>query len=431
MIKFLKKENHDSDSLEIISKGISFLIFRFGGLIAGYFFVYLITSNYGAGTYGLVSISFALFLFASIVATMGVDMNLVRYYSNNFEEKSSGLFTRVLLKTVVISILLSGVLYLFKDIIAINLFNKPELKKYIFWVSLSIPCWTIIFLCSGVLRAQKKNKWFAFLHNPGRFALALVAFFILGFYSSSPHLAIIAHFLGVFILALIALYAAYKSFNEISFKSKDNSWVFLRNSIPMMFSATILFLLGWTDTIILGIFESEEVIGVYNVALKIATLTMFSLQAVNSILAPMIAEKYENGEITEMKKLIQFSAKINFTITSLIIVGIIVFQKWILGFFGEEFLTGTIFLFILCAGQGVCAFSGSVGVILQMTGNQKIYQNIVLVSLSINIVLNLILVPIYGAIGAAIATAISVSFWNFYGAYYLKRKLDIQSYFSF
>jgi len=74
--------------------------------------------------------------------------------------------------------------------------------------------------------------------------------------------------------------------------------------------------------------------------------------------------------------------------------------------------------------------SGSVGVIMQMTGHQKVYQNIVLIALILNIVLNFTLIPLYGILGAAIATVVSISSWNIIGAVYLKQKLNIRSYYS-
>ena len=47
-----------------------------------------------------------------------------------------------------------------------------------------------------------------------------------------------------------------------------------------------------------------------------------------------------------------------------------------------------------------------------MTGKQKKLNNILISGLIVNVVLNLVLIPIYGIEGAAIATLISMVFWN-------------------
>ena len=68
---------------------------------------------------------------------------------------------------------------------------------------------------------------------------------------------------------------------------------------------------------------------------------------------------------------------------------------------------------------------------MQMKGNKKAYQYIVLVALVLNGILNFTLTPIYGGFGAAIATVISMVSWNVLGALYLKRRLNIRSYYNF
>jgi O-antigen/teichoic acid export membrane protein len=108
---------------------------------------------------------------------------------------------------------------------------------------------------------------------------------------------------------------------------------------------------------------------------------------------------------------------------------IIIFNKTILGLFGEEFENGNIILIILCIGQVVNSFSGSVGIILQMIGKQKVQQNFVLIALLINIILTFMLTPVYGGLGAATATVISMAFWNIGCSIYIKRSLGIKTYF--
>src|SRR5690606_871393 len=311
-----------------------------------------------------------------------------------------------------------------------NLFKKPQLEAYMIWTALTIPLWTIILVCAGLFRALKKNTLFAFFNNPGRFLSTLIILLVLFICCKDDLLlAIKAHFYGVLIIAILSIYLALKQFEKISVISNSNSWLFLKEAYPMMLSGAIIVFLGWVDTFVLGIYETDETIGVYNVALKIATLTSFSLQAINSILAPKIAKYYKEGKDREFRKIIKFATNINFLITLVIVVLIIVLHKTLLGMFGREFQSGSLVLLILCMGQLINSLSGSVGVIMQMTGLQKVYQNIVLMALLINVMLNFMLTPKYGATGAAIATVISMAFWNIYGAAYLKKKKNIISYF--
>lgn len=421
----------DNDKKEILTKGFSFLVLRVGGLFAGFLFTYFIAREYGASVVGLVSLSFTLIMCLSIFGRLGIDVNLIPFYSQDSNKNDFGLFLKVLFKAFLFSSILGLVLYFFKDFIAFKLFSKPQLEPYMFWVALTIPLWTVTLVCAGLFRAYKKNKLFAFFNNPGRFIVSLILLLILFICCKDDVLtAIKSHFYAVLIIALSSVFIAFRQFDNKKIGSNSNSWNFLKQSFPMMLSGVVLVFLGWADTFVLGIYESNDTIGIYNVALKIATLTSFSLQAINSILAPKLAKFFNDKNHVEFRKIITFATRINFFITLLVVLLLVIFHKFILGLYGEEFLAGSSILLILCVGQLINSLSGSVGLIMQMTGLQKVYQNIVLVALAINIVLNFILTPIYGAIGAAIATFVSMAFWNIYSAAHLKKNFNIVSYFT-
>ena len=60
-----------------------------------------------------------------------------------------------------------------------------------------------------------------------------------------------------------------------------------------------------------------------------------------------------------------------------------------------------------------------------MTNQQSIVRNIIAFGLFVNIVFNIILIPLYGITGAAIATTLGIIMWNLLGVYYVYKKLNI------
>ncbi len=430
MKNFLKQTLGDGDIKEILSKGFSFLIIRLLGILAGYLFIYLVTKNYGASVYGLVALCFSIFIIAGIFGRFGIDINLVKFYGSDVNWEEKGLFYKVLIKSLLISSTLAVLLYLAQDLIVLRLFKKPQLEPHFIWALMAIPFWSATLLCAGLLRAKRKNNWYAFLNNPGRFAFSALALVVLWSLIDSPINAIKAHFIGVVILFLLGFSLCIYTLEKVTFKTTQSSWGFLRESFPMMLSSAMLVMLGWLDTIVLGIYETDSNIGIYNVALKIATLTSFSLQAINSILAPKLAKCYAEDNQPLFHKLIRITTKLNFLITIVLVLGILISRYWLLSFFGAEFVAGSTVLVLLCVGQLINSISGSVGVIFQMIGKQIIYQNIVLIALILNLILNFTLTPIYGMMGAAVATVVSIASWNIIGTVYLKRKMAIESYFN-
>ena len=89
------------------------------------------------------------------------------------------------------------------------------------------------------------------------------------------------------------------------------------------------------------------------------------------------AELFAKGDIEGLEKVVHQSSKMIFW-TSVPLIGLcFVFPEFLLSLFGEEFKIGvTAFIFLSC-GRLVSSLSGSVGNILQMTGNQNIWDNII------------------------------------------------------
>lgn len=432
MVKFLNKYFNE-DNVEVLSKGSLFLIIRIFGAAIGYIFTIYITNKYGSDFYGLLALSFSFFLIISVFGRLGLDTNIVRVFSQKKNENETLLFYKSVFISFLVSSFFSIIIFLLKDFIVVNLYqdNKPELLIYLPWILLAIPFWNIALVCSSYLRAKKLNSYFAFINYPSRFLFSLLFIIIIAyFFGNHNNYVFIGHFIAVLFTAILSIIVCITKLNHKNLKSQISAIFFLKDSFPMLLSSSILILLGLIDIQVMGIYETNTNIGIYSVCLKLASLTTFSLQAINSILAPKIAKSYnEGGE--KYKELIRFSTKLNFLISIFLVTIILLFQNYLLNLFGDEFVKGSLILIIFCIGQIINSFSGSVGVILQMVGKQKVYQNFVVFALIINIVLTFIFTPIYGGIGAALSTVISMAFWNILSAIYLKKKMKIKSYFTF
>jgi O-antigen/teichoic acid export membrane protein len=172
---------------------------------------------------------------------------------------------------------------------------------------------------------------------------------------------------------------------------------------------------------------SAESVAVYGVAFRFSMGVSITLMAINSISSPKFAEKFANDDIKGMGKIAMQSAKIIFWTTLPLATILLIFPKFFMGLYGSEFLIGFEALRWLIIGRIVNALSGSVGNLMQMSGQQKIYMNILIIGSVINVVLNYYLIPIYGIKGAAISSLVSLSFWNLTMVYMVKRKFGFST----
>lgn len=434
LIEKIRLSFGDKDIAEIISKSFYFILFRVGGTLSGYLFSVFITQTYGASVYGIVALCFSFFLFVGVFGRLGIDTHVVKLFARSDYILEAGIFYKSVAKSFLVSLILSLFIYFFREEIVLNILvePKPELIPYLPWVIFSVPLWSVVLISASFFRARSRNNIFAFFNNPGRFLASLLL--LLFFYyliDKDPIITVKAHFYGILILAAICFYLVYKEFNGFHLAHKKKYWSFLRASFPMMLASSAMIILASTDTFLMGVFDTNENVGVYNIALKISTLSIFILQAVSSILAPKIAKAYAENDNKNFKKIMKFTTRVNFYLSLSLILMIILFRDFLLGLFGEQFTDGGILLIILCLGQVVSSFSGPVGVVMQMIGQQKAFRNIVIIALIVNIILNINLIPVYGGTGAAISTSISLFIWNITSTIYLRRKLGIISHLTF
>jgi O-antigen/teichoic acid export membrane protein len=152
------------------------------------------------------------------------------------------------------------------------------------------------------------------------------------------------------------------------------------------------------------------------------------LTAINAVIMPDIARSYKESDINVTQSLLKKSVRIS-VIVSLPIIFILYFfgELLILTLFGREYLESYSILVILCIGQVVNVFMGSVGAVLYMTNNENSALKILLLSLIINILLLVILIPLYGAKGAACGISISMVVWNILMAYNVKKLTNLRT----
>jgi O-antigen/teichoic acid export membrane protein len=370
-----------------------------------------------------VSLSFSILMMSTLLCHLGADVNFVKIFaiSDNFKN-AKGLYFKSLPVFILISSSIALLLFLFSSVISDYVFKDPELSPYLKWTAPSIVFFTLVLINAAVFRGLRKNMLYIFLFNGGRFIFTLLFFLLYVFLiNRDPLSAIIAHTLAMFSLLAISIIYIKKYLFPVSNKTIYKVKPFLKDSFPMFLSASMIVLLGWTDTIVLGIFEDSSSVGMYSVALKIAAVVSFSLQAVDSILAPKLSNAFHLQDMKLFRSLVRFATVVNSLFSIAAFLGIWIFKSFLLNIFGSEFQEISTALMILCAGQLFNSIIGPVGSIFQMTGHQKVFQNTLIISFAINLALNLLLIKDYGINGVAIATATSLIVSKLLSAFYVKK----------
>ncbi len=204
-----------------------------------------------------------------------------------------------------------------------------------------------------------------------------------------------------------------------------NEWI--RVSVPLLLISGFHLLITNTDIVMLGMLSGTTNSGLYAVAVKISNLVAFGLVAANHIAAPMIAELYSLGKIKQLQRMASLSALIAFLFMAPISIFLVIWGDFVLELFGPGFAVSYYPLVILIVGQLINALAGSVGQLMTMTNHQKEAMYMMAITAFLNILLNIMLIPIYGLMGAAIATTFTTILWNVSMFVYVIKVVKINS----
>lgn len=419
----------DDDSCEIIRGASTTLILKVSGLIFSYGFNILLARFYGAEVIGIYALSITVGSIFSLFAQLGTQTSLVRYiaqYSNKETFNTVGYIYKSTTKFILtLSVVFTAFFYFLSPYIGSKIFHESMLVIPLRIMAITLPFGVFMEINVASLRGIKKIKEAFIFSTVLPPIINIACLILLSVYVLKNQLTpIYSHFIAVLLGAVFSFVLWNRQWKRWHVerglkKFKISIKEIIRTSFPMFLTSAMLLIMGMTDTIMLGIFRSASEVGIYRIVLKLAMFTSFTLTAVNSIAAPKFSELYWNGEMRKLKTSIKFSSKI-ILLTSLPIFFItVLFAKSLLLLFGSEFITGTITLIILSSAQFVNAACGSVGLVLDMTGKQRIFRNIMIGSAFLNIALNYLLIPVYGINGAALSTCVSTIVWNVIASIYV------------
>jgi O-antigen/teichoic acid export membrane protein len=192
-----------------------------------------------------------------------------------------------------------------------------------------------------------------------------------------------------------------------------------------MIAGVAMTVLSMTDTLMLGIFSAPKVIGIYNASVRLAGGLTIIIFSVNNILAPRLGNSHAEGNRRLFSRQVRAAVSLCFW-PSLLAGGVLLaFPAWFLTLFGNEFGQGISVLRVLVLGALVNALAGPVGWVLCMTGHETVFQRLLLLCAGLNIGLNALLIPRYGALGAAVTTAVCTALWNILAAVFASKYLGV------
>jgi O-antigen/teichoic acid export membrane protein len=410
----------DSDSNIIQTAkggGISFVgqlfvfVFRF-------FFGLILARILGAELLGMYTLTSTIIDVIAVVALLGLGAAIVRYIPIAINQKDDarlwGIIQVGVFVPFAVSFILAICLFLSADWVANTLFNRPDLAPLLRIASVGVPLFALMSELASVTQAFKRMEYEVYSVNIAFNLSKLifsVVFLLLGL---SVVGVLIAQNIGLAIAVGMLFYFVHQLFplkRPINQAKRDFRELF-SFSFPVYLTRVLNNFSGSLEALVLGVMGLVSGIGIYTTAMRISGIGGIFHRSLQKIAMPMISDLYSRQETDQLKRFYRTTTKWDLTFNLPIFLTITFFAAPLMSIFGDEFSAGTTGLIILAFGTLFNTGTGVCGAMITMTGHTRLTFLNSIINVAINIVLDILLIPKWGIIGAALAITLTIMVIN-------------------
>ncbi|MCK4830352.1 flippase, partial [bacterium] len=364
----------------------------------------------GPSGLGLYTLVFTIYMFGMQFAAFGIGAALTKYIAEYYDnqQKIKEFVSSGIIGSIVSGSVMGVLLYLLSGLISIQFFHSPEMTELLKITTFCFPFIAMQKAVIGTLNGLRKMKWYAVVNIVQNVAVLVVTLVLVLWLNMGVRGAVIGFVAPTIVVGVLSLILVRGYFTAgpvvmtpiLKELSRFGFYIVLANSIGMINMQI--------DSLMVGHFMNETEVGYYAVAIVFMQGVILLPQVVQRVTTPTIATYYGKRDFEQIRKLIKNTMFRTFIGILCISVILAIFGKFLITvFFTEEFLPAYIPMLILLIGYSICAPVGSVGSTLSSIGKVNIVFKMTALCASINTILNLVLIPSFGLIGAASATSIS------------------------
>lgn len=380
--------------------GIAQIVTTLKGLIL----LPILTKTLGAELYGIWALILVTVSLLMPLALLQLGFAMTRFLAaERDKEKISKGFYSIFAASSFTAFVLSFMIFIFAEPLAVAVFGGADAAYFVKLAAFLVLLTTldqVIIEYFMAFRQVERYAVFRILQTIGE--IALIGYLVLSGYG------LFGAIISLLIVKAVLFAAGFLVVGrEVRITTPSISLIksYLPFSLPLLPYSLCQWIVNSSDLYVIGYFIGTNAVGIYSVAYGLGTLVTFSFGALPVVLLPAITNLYENNKIQEVKTHLKYSLKffLIFAIPSLF--GLSILSKSLLRTLTtSEFIAGYVIVPIVGLGMifFVCNYIFiQILIILKETKTVALIYGL---SASINMVMNIILVPMIGILGAAIAT---------------------------
>lgn len=412
---------------KLLGSGMISLLIKVSGAGLSYLMFVAFAHLLNAQDYGVFAFSFNLAVVVSAFAGFGYSTAIMRYWPKYLAQNKPEYATGAIMMGTQLT-LLGITLALLMGYMADHFWIGGSERNY-FVVAILASTFCIGDFAAGILRAQN-SVVASMLPRDVLWRILAPLFALVAVWSgyalnSSAAVYICAIvLLALLILQVIVIQTNLKQ-NAVQLPTVSD-WAGTRKSLIPLWGAGIIFaMIQQMDVVVVGFLGNAAETGAYFAAQKTAALLSLVLITGGLVTAPIMATLYEKKQTQELQNICRQMVVAIAFVTLLGFLFLVFAGNILLSIFNPSFTSAYFILLILAFGSMIDAVSGPTAYLMQMTSLESVYARMLAVVYVFVFVLQLLFIPKYGVIAAALSNAAGVIVWNCVSIYFLRKTIGI------
>ena len=350
------------------------------GFVIGFFIKIYLIDIVGLSQWGKYVTAHAFATASDTILSLGIPFILLKFipeYLNRDIDAAKLLVNRVLKYALLISFIFIVLMFFISPFIDIYIYKKIDDFSFIlFLVAIHVPVSIFTGIITSLYRSVLKIKelilYSVFIIVPLR---ALLTLFVFQYTDNIIYFIAIELFTGILSSTLLFYFFSKKEFS-LSDTSTENN-IFETNLISygkkIYANSLATFFGGQSLAIILSIMLPPSQIGIYSILVTVTGITLFLIQNLNKIFAPVISKLYAESKIHQLNQIYKKTTFIINFVTIPFSILIIYFSEQILLLYDDsgQILKYLTYLYILMIARIISLLAGSSGTLMIMAGLEK------------------------------------------------------------
>lgn len=389
------------------------------GVVTLFVLSFLMTNYIDVNWVGYYEFARVALLTLATFCLIGTDQAIL-FFAGTFDATGrmgdlKAIYNKMLFIVIACSFVLISLYLLFPSSLWIYMGIKSDFLNILSSCVYILPFYSITLLNTEAIRAYQSIVLSECFRNILKYIPVLFGVLMIIFFNIPEETLVSWYLYGFFFLAIassiIVAFLSNKSLNQNIIDPITTKKI-IETSYPMAISSFYTFLLMTIEIFLLGQYFGAKYVAFYANSVKVMSVLSMVIVAVNINFAPKIASFFENKDWDLLQQQARKSAKFIAVINFFAGIILLITAPFILKLFGSEYVQALSAYYILIATQIVVSTFGWSPIYLNMTHKQHLFHKIMGIAVIVNLVSNLILIPKYQMIGAAISYSITVLFWN-------------------